>query len=186
MIRHFVFYDSAGAWVREAKGEIGEPPADVVRLSGDAGTAAREAWLASVTPFEESGEVALDITHKDWPVGSMFWTRFEPVSRVVSWIPRKALELDSAFRVQANHEVWGGPLELAPGRIAIDITDTALAPFLHSIWGQFERRDGQWALVADTTNPALVQTSDGLKALEAARVDLDPVVVGEKVYAEVR
>ena len=166
--RHFAFFrQGSGAWVREWKGPVPEPPQWVVRL--------RWAFLlnywATVVSGAQRGEIGLDVTHIQWPVGDFCYCRFDEVDRRLDWgPPRHYIEVNiETMEVVANTESHRPVRDAVPGQHVIDITGTRLESHFGHIFGRFTQLiDGGWMLMPNQALPEAQR-----RALASAAVVLE-------------
>lgn len=123
-VRHFAFFDQeTGAWIREWRGPVAAPDFDPA-LVGETREMALNAWATNVS-YPQPGEVGLDVTHANCPVGDFVWARFDAINRRVEWpethrfliIDRQSgeivghIESDRPVRSNERHIA----MEMAPG-----------------------------------------------------------------------
>lgn len=180
MIRHFAFFDqTTGAYRREWRGEVGEPSIDP---SAPDRQRQLDDWTTAVSQ-PDPGEVGLDVTQFDYPVGDFCWMTFDAVDRRLDWPEMHTfVEIDLDTLEIVGNQQSPRPIRSHDRRLIVDITDSPLAAYYGRIFGRLVRRAGQWRLdplVDEVLIPAPTRA-----ALMAAPWDvLAAVSMAEKVTA---
>lgn len=153
-VRHFAYFADTGradgkfTCVRDMKGPVPAPDIDP-RLTGDARLQALNAWQQRVAPADPH-EIGLDITRVDKPVGAVRYWLFDPVARRTEEGPmRSYVQIDVATLTIVALLQSPQPIEAPADRLILDVTDTAIEPYLWELRGRFTSRAGTWALEAD-------------------------------------
>ena len=144
--RHFAFFrQRTGEYIREWKGPVPEPNIDPL-LVGDAREIALNQWVTDVSQ-PQPGEIGLDVTQFDYPVGDFCWMVFRQPEWLLDWpVMHRFIQIDRAtMTINVNNESHR-PVRSTPNKLVIDITGTAMEPYYGAIFGTLVVREGRWWL----------------------------------------
>lgn len=141
MRRHFAFFSQTdGAYIREAAGDVPEPriPAWV---NGSIRLALLDRWATKVSQ-PRPGEIGLDVTQFDYPLGDFAWSSFDLVDRRLDWVePHYWIEGDIAERRLVANTASPRPIRSHDTRLVLDVTGTPLQQHHGHLFGAV-KRDG--------------------------------------------
>lgn len=151
LIKHFVFFRN-GKWIREWKGLVEEPKISYY-LTGESREMALNAWATKVS-CPEPGEIGLDVTHIDWPVGDFCYCTFDESNRTLDWGPlRYYIEVNLDTLKIISNTISHRPIhDEIPNQHVIDITGTDLEQFHGKLFGRFIYFNGNWKLISKSND----------------------------------
>lgn len=120
--RHFAYFDGeTGRCTREWQGPV-PPPQIAPGLTSWARLLLLNAWATGVSQ-PEAGEVALDVTHLQYPVGDFCWAHFDAIDfRLTFPEAHWLLEVDTATRQCAQLLQTARPARSHGTRVLFDVT----------------------------------------------------------------
>lgn len=125
-MRHFAYFDQAtGCYIREARGMVPLPNIDP-RLPKEQRTQLLNRWATGVSQ-PAGGEVALDVTQFNHPLGSFRWSKFDVIDFRLDFVEMHTfVEVDLERRRIANTVKSTRPVLSYGDRLVFDVTDTPL------------------------------------------------------------